>query len=652
MKSLTKNSNFNENLKLSFKESKKIFQRAFSLIWKNNKKQISFAFILIVISNIGMIFNQIFIGKILVDGLLIDQETKTIVSVEKFDFQTFYWMIILGIFMFSISILANFFYQRLIIKITFKTMAILRSNLYEHTQKLPINFFEKYQKGELLSRYTSDIDTLRQFLINSIPSTINALVVLFFSFVVMLWLSWILSIITITSVFLIFIVMQFTFKNGAKHFKNKQKSNGKLTAFVEEMLTGLKIVKIFNYQKRSLAEFQKINNNFFINNKKANQVGNILFPVTWNLGLIVFAIVSIIGGLIITTENHSVRNFFNLTVGVLISFSQFSRSFANWISVITQQSNTIITAMAGTKRIFEILDQTPEENTGKIKLVKVVKDFTGEYIEQNKDNLFSLYAWKIPHQNTFKYQLVQGKIEFKNVFFKYQKQKNVLKNISFIAYPGQQIALVGSTGSGKTTIIKLINRFYDLESGEILYDDININDIDKFSLRESISMVLQETHLFSDTIKNNIGYGSKQIINELIEQTAKISNIANYIEKQKDTYNTLLTYNGNELSQGQKQLISIARALYNNSPIVVLDEATSNIDIQTEMMLEQAMDKVMFNRTSFIIAHRLSTIKNASQILVIYNGKIIEQGTHEQLLQINGYYSQMWNNSNELVQLK
>ncbi|VEU76576.1 ABC transporter ATP-binding protein [Mycoplasmopsis columboralis] len=630
--------------KLSFKENKKVFSRALGLVWKDHKIVMSLVFVLIVLSNVGMIFNQVFLGKILIDGLLTDHNTGGIIAIDQFDWTRFYWMMTLGVIMFALGIIFSFTYQWLIIKITFNTMAKLRNDLYVHSQKLPIKFFDSNQKGEILSRYTSDIDTLRQFISNSIPSTINALVTLIISFVIMMWFSWILTLITVVLVFGLLFAMQVLGKRSGKHFKHRQMMNGKVVGFVEEMFSGLKVVKTFNYEAKSIVKFEKLNEEFYQAEYKANKVANVMFPVAWNLGLIVFAVVSIIGGVIISNTNA--RVFFGLTVGVLFSFTQFARSFAGPISTVAQQSNVIIMALAGSKRVFDILDQEPEINLGEVKLVKINKDQNGNFVEQSKDNLYSIYAWKIPHKvGNEQYKYAQGKIEFKNVSFGYSDEKMILKDISLVAYPGQKIALVGPTGAGKTTITNLLNRFYEIQSGDIYFDDINLKDIDKDSLREALVMVLQDTHLFTDTIKRNIAYGAENVIDTLMFLSADIANISHYIENLQHNYNTVLTEGGNELSQGQKQLFSIARAAYHDAPVVILDEATSSIDTKTEQLVQESMDKLMSNRTSFVIAHRLSTIKNADLILVIKDGQIIERGNHSELITQAGYYASLWENS-------
>ncbi|UUM20121.1 MULTISPECIES: ABC transporter ATP-binding protein [unclassified Mycoplasma] len=636
-------------IKLSYAEKKKFFFRLINLVWKEHKFIMSVVLVLILLSNVGLLFNQVFLGKILIDGLLTNPKTGGVFSWNDIkDDQNwwfrFYSMMALGVVLYTAGVSFNFLYQWIIVKITFKTMAKLRMDLYVHSQKLPIKFFDQNQKGEILSRYTSDIDTLRQFISKSIPITINAIVTLIISFVIMMWLSWILTLITLVLVCVILYAMKTLGQRSGKYFKKRQELNGKIIGFSEEIFSGLKVVKTFNQEDSSVEKFEKINNAYYNAEKKANRISNLLFPIAFNLGLITFAIVSIIGGVIISSPKA--QAFFGLSVGVLFSFSQFSRSFAFPLSTVAEQSNVIITAIAGSKRVFDILDQEPEINLGKVTLVKITKDSQGNIIEKDIEDLFSNYAWKIPKaQGDFDYQPTQGKIEFKNVSFGYSDDNLILKNISLIAYPGQKIALVGPTGAGKTTITNVLNRFYEIQGGDVYFDDINLKDIDKSSLRQGIVMVLQDTHLFSETIRHNIAYGADTIQEQLMYSSADTANISYYINNLKHNYDTILFDGGSELSQGQRQLISIARAAYQDAPVVILDEATSSIDTKTEQLVQKAMDKLVSKRTSFVIAHRLSTIKNSDLILVLKDGSIIERGNHAQLIKQNGYYSALWSNS-------
>ncbi|WP_036464792.1 ABC transporter ATP-binding protein [Mycoplasmopsis sturni] len=644
-----------QNLKRSKTDAKYVantLKRSFQLLWKNHKLGLIQILFFVFLNNLGTIFNQLFIGKIVIDNFItpaFEQSRQLGQNMyDVFDWNNFWIWVFLAILFFAITIFSQLMYQWISIKITYVTIAKMRRDLYKHIQGLPIKYFDQQQKGELLTRFTSDVDTLRQFLSQSIPVTINALITIVVSFSLMVWFSWILTIITILLVAFVLFIIKILGKQTGKFFQQRQIDNGQLSGFAEEMFAGLKVIKAFNYEDESFLSFQKINKKLYTSERKASNIANLMFPIIYNWGNVIFALISIIGGLIITSKNPEVIKLFGLSIGTLVSFTQFVRSFTRPIVSVAQQSNVIIMATAGAKRVFDIFDEQLENNEGKITLVKVLKT-DNKYIEKPRSDLFSLYAWKIPTNNGFKYELVKGEVEFKNVWFGYNDQNMILKNVSLHAYPGEKIAFVGPTGAGKTTIINLLNRFYEIQQGNIYYDGINIKDIDKKSLRQSLTMVLQDTNLFSDTIKNNIGYGADNIIDDLVARSANIANISYYIENQQDRYDTYLLESGSELSQGQKQLLSIARASYQDTPVVILDEATSNIDTKTEFLVQQAMDSLMNNRTSFIIAHRLSTIKNASKIIVLNNGEIIETGSHDQLISQKGFYYNLWKKLTELA---
>lgn len=643
------NKQYRKDLKISSKDVKSTFKRSIKLIWQHHKIGLVWVIFFVILTNLGTIFNQLFMGKIVIDNFIspaISRSQETGQSMlDVFDWNHFWIWVSLAIVLFSLTIISQLMYQWISIKITYSTISKLRRNLYKHIQRLPVKYFDQQQKGELLTRFTSDIDTLRQFLSQSIPVTINAFITIIVSIALMIWFSWILTIITIILVAMILFIVQLLGKKSGRFFTQRQIDNGALGGFAEEMFSGLKVIKVFNHEKESFNEFKRINQKLYLSERKANTIANLMFPIVFNWGSVIFALVSIIGGLIITSKNANVIKIFGLSIGTLVSFTQFARSFTMPISNVAQQSNVIIMAMAGAKRVFNILDEPLESNEGKITLVKVLRDKNNKYIEKPKSDLFSLYAWKIPTKNGFEYQLVRGEVEFKNVWFGYNDQKMILKNVSLKTKPGEKVALVGPTGAGKTTITNLLNRFYDIQKGDIYYDGINIKDIDKRSLRQSLTVVLQDTNLFSDTIKNNIAYGAESIVDELVTRSANVANISYYIENQQDRYDTYLLESGLELSQGQRQLISIARASYQDAPVVILDEATSNIDTKTEFLVQKAMDALMHNRTSFVIAHRLSTIKNADQIIVLNNGEIIENGSHNELIKQKGFYYNLWENA-------
>ncbi|WP_051619080.1 ABC transporter ATP-binding protein [[Mycoplasma] collis] len=638
--------NFNNINKLSFKESKTILKKTFKLIWNYNKLGFWLVIFFIFISSLGNIFNQLFIGKFLIDGVLINPQTNNLVSIDNFDYTKFYLTISLGILIFSLNILSVWLYQWIIIKIAFNVIKRIRIKLYEHGQKLSISFYDTNKTGDLLTRYTSDIDVLRQFILSSIPQFVNTILSIITLFVLMIWLNWFLTIINVVLLAgLIHIAKAFS-KKTTKNFIARQKLNGKINGFSEEIFNGLSVVKVFNYEDKAFEKFNSINEEFYQSEKKANQGTNILFPLIWNVGIVIFSVITIIGAIILT--NSKLQKFFGLSIGSFVSFVQISRTFSFPIVQLSQQANTIIMSIAGSKRVYEILETNPEEYEGKISLAKVIiknnKIYELEDFATLNDN--AILAWKIPTKNNeFCFKPVKGEIIFNNVWFGYSPDNMILKNINIHILPGQKIALVGPTGAGKTTFTNLINRFYDIQKGEILYDGINIKLIDKKSLRRSLTIVLQESNLFSDTIKNNISYGSKVVDEDKLIESAKIANLNYFIESQSEKYETFLENSANDLSQGQKQLFSIARASYKDSSVVILDEATSSIDTKTEALVQQAMDNLMTNRTSFVIAHRLSTIKNADLILVLNNGTIIEHGNHDELLKLKKYYYNLWKSS-------
>ncbi|SJZ53460.1 ABC transporter ATP-binding protein [Mycoplasmopsis verecunda] len=636
--------------KLTSQQKKRTFSRLIAILWKDNKWWLILVAFLILLSAVGMLYQQVFIGKIVV-GLFIGPalENKT----EPFNWDQFYLMIFGSVVLFLVSIFSGFAATRIMINITYKTMTNMRVQLYKHMQSLPIKFFDDNAKGNLISRLTADIDTLRQFLSKTFPSIVQSLIILIASIVIMLILNWKLSLIMIGVIILIFASSFIIGKFSSRAFVKKQKGIGELTGYAEEMISGLKTVKIFNQEQNSIKQFANINNSLSKFTFKSEFWANVIWPTSQNLGNIAYAIVSIFGGIMVINtlangQNAQAATLSGLTVGTFIAFTQFAKSFSGPVSTMTQNANSIVLALAGANRVFDIMDQKAEINDGDITLVRVeqVKD---KYVEVPQAEGYGMYAWKIPFGSSYEYKILQGHIEFKNVYFKYvnDTEEYTLKDISFEALPGQKIALVGATGAGKTTITSLLARFYEISEGEILYDSIPIQKIEKDSLRKSLGYVLQECVLFSDTVKNNIAYGSDGINEFVMNDVTEAAHLNGHIEKLNDKYETILVNSGSNLSQGQRQLVSIARASYKNPPVLILDEATSNIDTHTEIIIEKAMDKLVQNRTSFIIAHRLSTIVNADKIIVLNSGEIQEMGTHDQLLQNQGMYWSLWQNASK-----
>ncbi|WLP85150.1 ABC transporter ATP-binding protein [Mycoplasma seminis] len=633
--------------KISNADKKKTFSRLVKILWKDNKWWLVLVAFLILLSTVGMLYQQVFIGKIIV-GLFLQPVQDGQVQPSDFKWDQFYLTIGGSVILFLISIFSGFAATRIMINITYKTMTNMRTQLYKHMQSLPIKYFDDNSKGNLISRLTADIDTLRQFLSKTFPSIVQSLIILFASIIIMLVLNWQLSLIMIGVIVLIFLTSFLIGKKSSKAFIKKQKAIGEQTGYAEEIIGGLKTVKIFNQEANAIKHFNNVNNDLAKVNFKSEFWASVIWPVSQNLGNIAYALVTIFGGIMVIDfalqgNGLAAGASAGLTVGTFISFTQFAKSFAGPVSTMTQNANSVVLALAGANRVFEVMDQAPEINQGKITLVKVEKA-KDKFVEVPTSELYGKYAWKITSGNEISYQLLQGKIEFKNVSFKYGDEYN-LKNITFTANPGEKVALVGATGAGKTTITSLLARFYEITEGEILYDGIPLTEIEKDSLRKSLGYVLQETVLFSDTVKNNIAYGSDGINEFVMNDVTEAAHLNGHIDKLNDKYETILVNSGSNLSQGQRQLVSIARASYKNPPVLILDEATSNIDTHTEIIVEKAMDKLVQNRTSFIIAHRLSTIINADKIIVLNEGKILEIGTHNELLNNKGTYWQLWQNA-------
>ncbi|MEA4190845.1 ABC transporter ATP-binding protein [Mycoplasma sp. 2248] len=630
-----KSPNHNLNLKLTKEEKLDSFKKLVSLLWKHNKGWLLLAFTLVIFSAMGNIYNQLFLGYVIVDKLLL--------GTNPFNEDKFYIIICVSAFIFLTSIICDFIANRIMISITYKTMTKLRLDLYEHIQTLPIKYFDSKSKGNLVSRFTSDIDTLRMFLSRTIITIIQSFITLTVSLTILFVLNWLLSLIMVALTILIALSAYIISKKSSKYFINKQKNNGQITGYAEEVILGLKTIKMYGQSANVVKKFSDINKTLTKNSFKSEFISSIIWPLSKNLSNIAYALVIMIGAIVVITNQSGNGVALGLTIGIVVSFSQSAKSFSGPISTMTQTVSSFMLALAGSKRVFDILAQKSEINQGTIKLVKVINE-NDKYTEVNLNDKDGFYAWKTQVGNQIIYQKAQGKIEFKNVYFKYNEndEKYTLKDISFVANPGDKIAFVGPTGAGKTTIVNLITRFYEVTDGVILYDNIPIENIDKHSLRKSIGYVLQETKLFTDTIQNNITYGSDLYDEQMLSNISRTTNLVEHIEKLDDKYSTMLTNSSSNLSQGQKQLISIARASYKNPIVLILDEATSNIDTHTEFQIEKATDKLLQNKTSFIIAHRLSTVKNAIKIIVINDGQIIEQGSHDELIKNKNLYAQLW----------
>ncbi len=551
--------------------------------------------------------------------------------------------------MYVLSLIADFAFGQIMAVITQGTLKKLREKMFASMQKLPIKYFDTNDHGDIMSRYTNDIDTLRQMISQSIPQILMSMIGIVTLFFIMIYFSIPLTIVVLLGVILMTFFTKKIAGGSSRFFFRQQTSLGKVEGFAEELMTGQKVVKVFCHEDRSQADFDKLNNQLFEDSNRANKYANTLGPLLYNIGNILYVIVAIVGGilLIFDAPNWSIAGM-SISISIVVPFLNITKAFTGNINQVSNQLNLVVMGIAGTRRIFDLIDQKPEVDNGYVTLVNAKYEKDGSVTECEERT--NMWAWKHPHSadGSVTYEPLKGDVRLFDVDFEYEENKPVLHNITLYAKPGQKVAFVGATGAGKTTITNLINRFYDIADGKIRYDGININKIKKDDLRRSLGIVLQDTNLFTGTVMDNIRYGRLDASDEECKAAAQLAGADDFIERLPDGYDTMLTQNGANLSQGQRQLLSIARVAVADPPVMILDEATSSIDTRTEAIVQRGMDALMVGRTVFVIAHRLSTVKNSDVIIVLDHGRIIERGSHEELLAKKGQYYQLYTGAFEL----
>ncbi len=655
--SMNKNRSQNQNENMNGNKS---MSRLLSMVWK----QYPALFILVIVSvfivSFASVASSFFVGMVLINDFL----TPVMASgaADKYAYLTqiqvgqtlglkFFPTVYLMIGIYVIGAISSYVYNFFMAYIAQGVQKKIRDDLFSHMQDLPVSFFDQNTHGDIMSVYTNDVDSLREMLARSVPMIISSAVTMIACFVIMLMTDLYLMVVVIFFGIVMYMLSKFFAAHSGKHFIAQQIELGKTNGYVEEMISGQKVVKVFNYEKKNIEGFRKHNEELFVQSVKANRYANTLMPIVNQLGNFQYSVLALLGGLFVINQvsGYGLADFANggswghvYSLGVITSFLLYSKSFVNPIGQMAQQLNTVTMALAGAARIFKMIDEPVETDEGYVELVNAKEDENGNPVECKERT--GKWAWKHPHQDGsgVEYRWLKGKINVNHVDFGYTKDKIVLHDITIYAEPGQKIAFVGPTGAGKTTITNLLNRFYDIADGKIRYDDININKIKKSDLRRSLGMVFQDTKLFTGTVMENIRYGKLDATDEEVYAAAKLANADTFIKQLPDGYNTVLKNGGASLSQGQRQLLAIARAAIANPPVLILDEATSSIDSRTEAMVTKGMDAIMEGRTVFVIAHRLSTIKNSDVIMVLDHGHIIERGSHDSLLEQKGKYYQLY----------
>ena len=612
------------------KESLYILKRLLAYMVRNYKVSFCIVVVCIVISAFATMQGMLFVQS------LVDDYIMPLLNAKHPDFDPLAQALAGIVVFYAVGVVASYAYNRIMVNVSQGTMKKFRDELFANMESLPIKYFDTHAHGDIMSVYTNDVDTLRQLFSQSIPQIINSAATLVATLISMLVLNIPLTVVALLmALFMLKVTSVFTRLSGT-YFQKQQKDLGNVDGFIEEMMDGQKVVKVFCHEEHSIEDFRKINDALRDSADKANRYANLLMPINANIGNLSYVLCAVVGAVL------AMYGATGVTVGTVIAFVGLNKNFTQPITQISQQLNSIVMAAAGAERVFDLLDEEPEEDHGYVELVNAVELPDGSVAESQKRT--GVWAWKHPHkaEGTVTYQKMEGRIVFDHVDFGYDDSKMVLHDIKMYAEPGQKIALVGSTGAGKTTITNLINRFYDIQDGKIRYDGININKIKKPDLRRSLGIVLQDTHLFTGTVMDNIRYGKLDASDEECIDAAKLANADSFIRRLPDGYQTVLTGDGSNLSQGQRQLLAIARAAVANPPVLILDEATSSIDTRTEGLVQAGMDALMKGRTTFVIAHRLSTIKNSDCIMVMEQGRIIERGSHEELIQAKGKYYQLY----------